>query len=129
MNISGLKQLQATLKAKMAKYGAADAIVGYTAAYALYVHENMEMKLAGEPRPSGLGVYWGPNGGPKFLEQPARELAPQMREMIKADLKSGKTFEQALMRAGLFLQRESMQRVPVEYGNLRASAFTRLESK
>lgn len=42
--------------------------VGYSAAYALYVHENMEQKLKGQPRPSGLGVYWGPKGEPKFLE-------------------------------------------------------------
>jgi hypothetical protein len=44
--------------------------VGFGAAYALYIHENMEQKLKGEPRPSGLGVYWGPSGQPKFLEAP-----------------------------------------------------------
>lgn len=42
--------------------------VGFAAAYAVYIHENMEQKLKGEDRPSGLGVYWGPNGQPKFLE-------------------------------------------------------------
>lgn len=43
--------------------------VSFNANYAVYVHENMEMKHAGEPRPSGLGVYWGPHGGPKYLER------------------------------------------------------------
>jgi len=42
--------------------------VGFSADYAVYVHENMEQKLKGQPRPSGLGVYWGPHGQPKFHE-------------------------------------------------------------
>lgn len=46
--------------------------VGYTAAYAVYVHENLEMKLAGQLRPSGLGKYWGPKGENKFLEKTVR---------------------------------------------------------
>lgn len=41
--------------------------VGFTAAYAPFVHENMEQKLKGQPRPSGKGVYWGPQGEPRFL--------------------------------------------------------------
>lgn len=54
--------------------GNANAVeVGFTAAYALYVHENLEQTLKGQPRPSGLGVYWGPNGGPKFLERAVRD--------------------------------------------------------
>jgi hypothetical protein len=44
--------------------------VGFGAAYAIYIHENMEQVLKGQPRPSGLGVYWGPSGQPKFLEAP-----------------------------------------------------------
>lgn len=42
--------------------------IGFTAPYALFVHENLEQKLKGKPRPSGIGVYWGPHGQPKFLE-------------------------------------------------------------
>jgi len=49
--------------------------VGYEAAYAPFVHENLEMKLAGQPRPSGLGRYWGPQGEAKFLENAANEKA------------------------------------------------------
>lgn len=41
--------------------------VGFTAAYAMFVHENLEQKLKGKPRPSGKGVYWGPQGEPRFL--------------------------------------------------------------
>lgn len=52
--------------------GDSDVYVGFTASYALRVHENMEMKLAGLPRPSGLGTYWNP-GGPKFLTNALRQ--------------------------------------------------------
>lgn len=55
--------------------------VGYTASYAVFIHENMEQKLAGDPRPSGLGVYWGPNGGPKFLE---RAVDDKSDDVVKA---------------------------------------------
>ena len=47
--------------------------VGYSAGYALFVHENLEQKLKGKPRASGLGVYWGPDGEPKFLERAVTE--------------------------------------------------------
>ncbi len=129
-SIEKLDKLVALLRskaAKAAKDNGAVVAVGYTAAYALYVHENMEQKLLGQPRPSGLGTYWSPNGQPKFLEGPARELRPELAAIVKQALSQGKTMAQALLLAGLRLQRESQQRVPVEYGNLRASAFTRLE--
>ena len=38
-----------------------------------------------------------------------------------------RTPAQALLAAGLRLQRESQARVPVDSGNLKASAYTRLE--
>ena len=56
--------------------------VGFTASYALFVHENTDMKLKGMPRGEAepgkgyRGHYWDPQpqAGPKFLENPAREL-------------------------------------------------------
>lgn len=41
--------------------------VGFSADYALWVHENVEMKLKGKPRPSGKGKYWGPKGEARYL--------------------------------------------------------------
>lgn len=41
--------------------------VGFSAAYALWIHENKEQALKGKPRKSGLGVYWGPAGKPRYL--------------------------------------------------------------
>lgn len=60
-------------------------IVGYTAAYAIYVHENVEMKWKGRPRQAPhKGRYWDPQGRgqSKFLEEPARRLANTMRQII-----------------------------------------------
>lgn len=92
------------------------AVVGYTAAYAIYVHENLLAKHAHGKQA-------------KFLEQPARELAGELALLISESRRKGKTMGQALLIAGLRLQRESMMLVPIDTGNLRGSAFTRLESK
>jgi hypothetical protein len=105
----------------------ASVIVGYTAKYALAVHENIEMKWQGLPRRSGKGVYWGPSGQAKFLEEPARRQAKQIASIVHRALEKRTTLLQALLLGGLFLQRESMKLCPVEFGNLRASAFTRKE--
>lgn len=103
-------------------------VVGYSAASAIYIHENIEMKRRGLPRPQGRGVYWGPAGQAKFLEQPAREMRGELGKMIAADRKRGLTLKQALLRAGLRLQAASQRLVPVDTGNLRASAFVRVET-
>ena len=134
--IENVKKVIETLKSKALSLVGAEGskvsvLVGYTAAYALFVHENMEPKTLGQgiPRKSGLGVYWGPHGKPKFLEGPFRRLKNQINDMIKAGLKRKIGLSQSLILAGLRVQRESQQEVPVEYGNLRASAFTRKEDK
>ena len=59
--------------------------VGFTARYAVYVHENMEQTLAGQPRPSGLGTYWNP-GGPKFLERALNKKSREIRDIFEAYL-------------------------------------------
>ena len=119
-------------------------IVGYTAAYALYVHENREMKWRGFPRDrsirkegdiartgysagSGKGLFWGPQGRAGFLLDVARELSRELGEIVAKGLKRGLKMVDALLLAGLRLQRESQLNVPVDTGNLKASAFTRVE--
>lgn len=116
MKIEGIQSLQQKLK--KAKRDAAvqhSVIVGYTAYYAIYVHENVgvEFKV----------------GQAKFLEEPARYQQDGMRRVFNQVLKGGGTVEQALMMAGLYLQRESQLLCPVDTGNLRASAFTRPDDK
>lgn len=155
--IDGLDKLNAWFRARAAKLAHDNPIVavGYTASYALYVHENTEMKLKGLPRGQGFGrdsesgavvvppallktgkaggknrgFYWDPQGKaqPKFLETPLREKRDLLARIVVTALGQGKTMAQALLLAGLRLQRESMMLVPVDTGNLKASAFTRLE--
>jgi hypothetical protein len=54
-------------------------------------------------------------------------FSKQIGDIVASAVKSGKTVAQALLLGGLFLQRKSQEIVPVDTGNLRASAFTRLE--
>lgn len=62
--------------------------VGFSASYALYVHENLDQRLKGVPRPSGLGVYWGPHGQPKFLEN---AVTAKFQDVMKAVAAYGKS--------------------------------------
>lgn len=150
MEIKKLKSLTEKFKqmaAKANKDGNASVLVGYAANYALYVHENVEMKWRGFPRNMTIqkgedgiaytgyngrgrwrGLFWGPAGQAKFLEQPARTLTDVLSEIVAVAMKAKKTMSQALLLAGLRLQRESQKLVPIDTGNLRASAFTRLET-
>lgn len=61
--------------------------IGFTAPYALAIHENMEQKLKGKPRPSGIGVYWGPSGQPKFLESAARDKSRDAVRVVAENAK------------------------------------------
>lgn len=88
-------------------------LVGYTASYAIFVHENLEA--------------FHTVGQAKFLEQPAITLRPELRSIITDAIGSGQSMNDALLLAGLRLQAESQLLCPVDTGALRASAFTRLE--
>jgi hypothetical protein len=135
-----LKMLKRRLTKADADAGAKVA-VGYTASYAIWVHEMIQ----GAPHPpksdaqrkamfasirerDKVGhVSWS-SGKPKFLEGPFRRMRKELQEFIRTSLKSNKMdVRQALYLAGLKLQRESQLVCPVDTGNLRASAFTRIE--
>lgn len=117
MEILGLKSLlnKLTLREKAAASQNPKVIVGYTAAYSVPVHENLEAHH--------------PVGQAKFLEQPARQLSNDgtLGDIVRKAIQDGKTMAQALLLAGLRLQRDSQQLCPVLTGNLRNSAFTRAE--
>lgn len=98
-------------------------VVGFAAPYAKYVHENVEMKLKGQPRPSGIGVYWGPHGQAKFLEEPARTMRKQIAARIVEVTRNTKSINRGLYSGAVLLRDEAKERVPVEYGVLKASAF------
>lgn len=117
------------LKTLAKRHGSTRVVVGYTAEYAIYVHENIEMKLKGQPRPKNKGKYWDPQGRgqAKFLEEPARRLQPELGRIIGETVKATGDVALGLKMAGLRLQRESQKLVPVNTGNLKNSAFTRVE--
>ncbi len=87
--------------------------VGYTADYAIYVHEDL--------------TKIHPNGQAKFLEQPARTLRSVMRSIVLSEMRSGKTLEQALLAAAERLKVESQTLCPVDTGALKASAVASVE--
>lgn len=102
-------------------------VVGYSAHYAIYVHENVEMKLRGKPRPKNRGVYWGPHGEAKFLEKPAREETRNLKAIVSRYAEQGLPVSQALYKAGEYLLRCSQKIVPVDTGYLRASGYVQME--
>lgn len=61
--------------------------VGFSIYYAPYVHENLEMRLKGQKRPSGLGVYWGPRGRSRFLAEAVEEKTEKVVEIVANRLK------------------------------------------
>jgi len=132
LKISGVDRLRKRFQDTRRNAKSASVAVGYTAAYAMAVHE-MTPKTPqwGRPRtgPSGKGSYWDPasRGGPKFLETPARELAGELGDIVEKGLANGLSMLEALFIAGLRLQAASQKLVPVDTGNLKASAFTRKE--
>lgn len=143
MEVLRLKDLIGKLQRKIAeanKTANASVIVGYTAAHAIFVHEMRPVTLGENVPRTGKradsskrrGYYWDPSGkaGPKFLEWPAKELGNDgtLFEIIYKAMKAGKTMASALLLAALRIQRESQLRVPVDSGNLKQSAFTRVES-
>lgn len=133
--IEGLKKVVSVLQKKALaskKDDNVSCVVGYTAAYALYVHEKIEMKWKGLPRQGkqGKGFYWDPQGRgqAKFLEGPARKFAKELGMIVATVIGKGRTLAQGLLAAGLRLLRESQLRVPVDTGNLKASGYVRMEN-
>lgn len=116
MKVEGVNKVIEALEAKKAeaiKASKASVTVGYTQNYAIFVHEDL--------------VAHHSVGQAKFLEQPARTLQDKFRGIIEDALRRKRTMSQALLLAGLTLQRESQKLVPVDTGALKSSAFTRVD--
>lgn len=62
--------------------------VGFSAAHALWIHEDVEMKWKGKPRRDGIGEYWGPSGQAKFLENVLTEQEDEILRIV-ADYAEG----------------------------------------
>jgi hypothetical protein len=84
-------------------------VVGYDTPYAFYVHENLEARHT--------------TGQAKYLEQPTRELAQDMANIVKDSLLNKRSLEEGLTKAGKLLLDRSKELVPVDTGALRDSGF------
>jgi hypothetical protein len=131
--IEGVQELRAVFAKKIAeviKDAHPSVIVGYTANYAIWIHENTKMSWKGLPRKEPhKGKYWDPQGRGqnKFLEKPARELQFELGYMIAKGVAAGMKPIQAIYVAALRLKRESQRLVPVDFGFLKGSAFVKKE--
>jgi len=125
VKIDGLDKLLLRFKAEKTLAKDSVVIVGYTAKYALYVHENVEMKWKGKPRKKpAKGKYWEP-GQAKFLEQPARERITEIKAAIVGVYRKTHSLPLGLKAGGLLLQRFSQKLVPVDTSALKGSAYTK----
>lgn len=113
MIIEGTKSVFNMLSGNLAE-DSPSVTVGYTADYAVYVHEDLTAK-----HKQGKQA--------KFLEAPARTLGPELGKIVTRTVNQGGTLEQGLLMAGLRLQRESQKIVPIDTNALRSSAFTALD--
>lgn len=100
--------------------------VGYSAPYALKVHEDTEV----DHEMHGCG------GQAKFLEQPARQYRDVMARIVRkhAVARSGEAdlipaVLRGMLAAGEFLKQQSQELVPVRTGRLRDSGFVWMEDR
>jgi hypothetical protein len=118
-NLQAVLRALEKLERESIRKNTGDVIVGFSASYALFVHENTSASHK--------------NGQAKFLEEPARtkqgEIARSIREAMERKTAKGRRVSllQALKIGGLRLQREAQKLTPVDTGNLKASAFTEEE--
>ena len=89
-------------------------VMGYTAPYAVYVHENLEYRHK-------IGKT------AKFIERPYRKLSKQMRLVVVKNLNNKESLKTSVRRALDLLKTDSMAVVPIRTGFLRNSAFVRVD--
>lgn len=61
--------------------------VGYTAEYALAVHE-AKGTMKGKPRENGQGNYWDPTGEPQFLKKGFEQAEPHIKAVLTGAIKT-----------------------------------------
>ena len=113
-NVAKVRDKLRALEAKARKESNVAVVVGYNAEYAVYVHENLEMRHR-----EGKQA--------KYLEQPAREKQGEIADIVRNVTKKTGSLLAGLLMGGQFLQRASQEIVPVKTGNLKGSAFTEKE--
>lgn len=88
-------------------------VVGYSQSYAVEVHERTDVRHK--------------VGQSKYLETAARSNEQNIRHTLRASPRD--QLAENMLKAGLLIQRESQQLVPVDTSALKASAFTCVEEE
>ena len=88
-------------------------VVGYSQSYATEVHERTDISHK--------------VGQSKYLETAARSNENEIRNTLRKSPKD--KLAENMLKAGLLIQRESQQLVPVDTSALKASAFTCVEEE
>lgn len=101
-----------SLKTKAGKDFKATGTVGYTASYAIYVHEDLNV--------------FHPIGQAKFLEIVINRGNLAFARMIGAGMRAGKSFKKCLADVCKRIKEESQALCPVDTGYLRSTAFYRV---
>lgn len=114
VEIVGLEKVVQEMRARTRKLQTTSLVVGYSAPYALRVHEDLAMR---HPR----------GGQAKFLEQPMREYSVQIAQVVRDEVAKGSELPRALEEGGLFLLEKSIPLVPVDTGFLRDSWYVRID--
>lgn len=84
----GLLKASAYTRANGSGWGTS-VTVGYTSEYAAFVHQLVDMKLQGTPRPSGLGPnYWDPAGRGQalFLSSAIQDKKDEAQQLLRAEV-------------------------------------------
>lgn len=126
--ISNLERVQRRLQKEFDDFAGDGArvtgFVGYSAPYAIYVHENMEID---HPlHVDGSGSVRDCKGQAKFLEIPAREILPTVAGELAKMKRNKKGLRYSIQTILDRILRESRKLVPWMTGNLYRSGFTRL---
>lgn len=98
-------------RAKAGLDSKSEVTVGYSAEYAVPVHERVELKH--------------PVGQAKFLEEPMRTEQKAMGDIIRKALQGRKSLKEAHLLAAQYLLDKSKELVPVATGHLKESGFVR----
>jgi hypothetical protein len=111
--VEGLQRLTAAAGRIRGRYQRVSVAVGYSAVYAVRVHEDLQMRHT--------------NGQAKFLEQPAREQAAEVAAAARQVIATSGSLLEGLKAGGQALLGYSQPLVPVDTGRLRGSGYVRVE--
>jgi hypothetical protein len=115
VEVQGAPRLMARFAAKARDPKRRDvrASVGYTAPYAIYVHERLDV--------------YHPNGQAKFLTTAARRVQRKMSKLVVDLMRKGLPLRSAVLQSAILLLDESRRLVPVDTGRLWKSGYAKTE--